>query len=285
MVKLIFTFTLNVCLVFSGESQKVLTINEPLGKIHSMKSDIDFSFGRILLERGQEDFAVTGFLMYDASIVAGKIQYSTYGSMGILEVNTDTEIDWPFGNDWDSDSANQCELYLSPKIAQKITFYVGLGEAEINLNGIQYNHFSLDCGLGEASINFGEKQNTIKCEKLYIDVGIGSVEVVNLLNSNTTEMNFECGLGELDLDFSGVLSENVTVEASIGLGSIDVLLPRGINVIVDSDKSFLSSLDLKDFKKLDNGEYQSDVYDPEKPTLHFDISIGAGSAEFQWKDK
>ena len=285
MVKLIFKFTLYFCLVFSGENQKVLTINEPLGKIYSMKSDIDFSFGRIILERGQEEMAVTGFLMYDTSIVAGKIQYITYGSMGILEVSTETEIDWPFGNDWNSDNVNQCELYLSPKIAQKITFDMGLGEAEIDLNGIQYNHFTLDCGLGEASINFGEKQNAIKCENLNIDVGLGSVEIINLLNTNATEINFECGLGELDLEFSGALTDDVTVEASIGLGSIDILLPRGINVTIGCDKSFLSSLDLKDFEKLEDGEYQSDDYDPKKPTLHFNIFIGAGSAEFRWKNK
>ncbi len=284
MVKYFIIILVFFAVICGGEKRQVITINEELGNIQSMKSTIDFNLGKILLEKGQDNMAVTGFLMYNADIMDGELKYSSFGSMGILELTTETELDLDFGNDWDSENANQCELYLTPKLPQKIVFDLGLGEAEIDLDEIQYNHFTLDCGLGEASINFGRKRNPLDCKTLDVNVGLGSVEINNLLNSNGTAMNFECGLGELDLDFTGEITKDVNVGASVGLGSIDILIPKGTNVTINCDKSFLSSLDVKNFDKVEDGEYKSEEFDDEKPILHFDISLGAGSAEFRWID-
>ncbi|NOZ07619.1 MAG: hypothetical protein GXO91_01925, partial [FCB group bacterium] len=43
-----------VAMIWSMSNEKILTLNEPVGNIESMKVNVDFGMGNLILEKGQK---------------------------------------------------------------------------------------------------------------------------------------------------------------------------------------------------------------------------------------
>ncbi len=271
-----------VVIGLSMSNEKILTLNEPLGDIQSMKVTIDFGMGDLLLEKGNDDLAITGYLKYNQKYTDAQLEYNEYGQTGILDAKTDFEFEWSDHENGRGEKSNECELYVTPQCPLQMSVDVDLGESHLNLDGLKISKFIMDSSLGDMSVNFGEHYNQIKCEKVDIDNGLGSINIINLANINTTNMDFECGLGSMDLGFGGNLQHDINVDISIGLGSMDIRIPQGTNVVVEYDGSFLSSVDLDDFEKISDDEYRSANFKKGENTIYFSVSIGAGSLNLIW---
>ncbi|MBC8479054.1 MAG: hypothetical protein H8D46_01215 [FCB group bacterium] len=282
MKKLLF-FVL-ITFVSAQSNEKILTLNEPLEGITSMKVNVDFGMGEFLLEKGQEKFAVTGYLQYNRKYTDSVFEYAHYGSTGILDIETDFDLSWSDSGKKNDDKSNSCEVYLSPEVPIKMSIDFGFGDGNFNLNDLQVSEFLMDCGLGEATVDFGENKNPAACKRVDIDNGLGSVNVSHLANANTQKMEFECGLGSMGLDFAGEINMDIDVDISVGMGSISILVPRNTNVIFEYDGSFLSSIDLDDFDEIEDQEFRSEVYTEGNPTIFFSVSVGAGSVRLSWID-
>lgn len=279
IVILFFVFALSM------SNEKILTLNEPLGNIKLMKVNVDFGMGNLILEKGQQDIAITGYLKYNRRYTDAQLEYNEYGSTGILDVKTDFEFEWSNNDNGNkAEKSNDCELYLTQECPLTMMVDVGMGESHLNLEGLKISKFIMDSSLGDVSVDFGKQYNEIECEKVDIDNGLGSINIKNLANLNTDKMDFECGLGSMDLGFGGALKRDISVDISIGLGSMDIRVPRGTNVIFEYDGSFLSSVDIDNFNEISEKEYRSDDFVDGQPTISFSVSIGAGSLNLIWTE-
>jgi len=282
MKKVIFIAML-ICLIFPSNKEKILTLNEPLYNIKSMKVNIDYSLGNLVIEAGQPDMAVTGYLKYFYQNIDGLLEYEKFGSTGILRLETEVDIDWDinYKNYGKNKVYNESELYLSPKIPLKMNVDVGMGKSTLSLQQLKIENFVLDCGMCETKVDFGEIYNPVDCMKIDVDAGLGSATLKNLLNSNSDQMEFECGLGTMNLEFGGQLKHDVEVDISVGLGAVNIEIPKGTNVIFKYDGSFLSSVDLDDFSN-HGDEYRSRVINDANFTIYITGSNGAGSLKIKW---
>jgi len=277
---LIIALTFSV--LFSQSTEKIYTLNEPVGDINSIKVNIDFGMGSINLERGQSDLAVTGYLKFNRKYTDALFEYEEFGATGVLDVETDFDLDWSDKGKKDDDKSNESEIYLTPDIPLKMSIDVGFGEGNFNFDELQISELVMDCGLGESNVVFGQLKNKIACKRVDIDNGLGSISISKLANANTGEMEFECGLGSMILDFSGEIDQDIEVDLAVGMGTINIYVPDKTNVIFEYDGTFLSSIDLDSFKKLNDKEYQSEEFTPDQPTITFSATIGAGSVTLNW---
>ncbi len=267
----------------SSSSMTIITLNEELSDVKSMKFTADFSLGDLVIERGHEDMAVTGYLKYNENHIDGSLDYKEYGSTGILKLNTDVEVDfnWDFEKNKRNTMYNESEIYLTTRIPISMNLDMSMGNSDLKLERLKISDFSLDVGMGEVTIDFGERMNPVNCRKVDIDAGMGSATVKNLLNANTDQMEFGCGLGSMNLEFSGLLEYDVDVDISIGMGSVKIQIPAGYNVIFEYDGSFLSNIDMDGFSQKGD-EYRSRDFNPNAPVIRISGSIGAGNLEISW---
>ena len=275
-----------ICIISLGISnshENIITLNELLNDTQSLKVNISYSLGDLILEHGQNNMAVTGYLKYNSKNFEGKLEYDQFGSHGILNLETDMDInfDWEFNDNTKNLIYNEAELYISPVIPISLNLGVGMGNSLISLDKIKVEEFNLDCGLCETQIDIGEHRNPIDCSSLDVDAGLGTVKIKNLINLNTTDMDFDCGLGTMELDFTGVLLNEIYVDLSVGLGSVDLIFQTGTNVIFKYDGSFLSNVDLSDFR-YSGDEYYSIPFIEDNPSIVITGSIGAGTLDIHW---
>ena len=78
------------------------------------------------------------------------------------------------------------------------------------------------------------------------------------------------------------IKKNIEYDISVGMGSVDILIPKGVNAIFETNQSLLSSLDIEDMVLIKDDIYRNKDYDESQPTLNFQCSIGLGSIFLKW---
>lgn len=274
-----------ISLGISNSNDKIITLNEPIHDTQSLKVNISYSLGDFVLEHGQDNMAVTGFLKYNSNNFDGELEYDRFGSHSILnlETNMDIDFDWEFNENKKDPIYNEAELYISPLIPVSLDLDVGMGNSIISLDKIDIGEFFLECGLCDAQIDIGKNRNPIECRKLDVDAGLGTIKIDNLLNANANDMDFNCGLGTMELDFTGEVLQDINVDIMVGLGSVAVIFQTGTNVIFNYDSSFLSNVELSEFNHRDDA-YYSIPFVENSPSITITGSIGAGTLDIKWID-
>ena len=77
------------------------------------------------------------------------------------------------------------------------------GEFDLELGGLKLENFEFNNWAGEAKINFNEP-NKIEMETLDINFKVGELRIWNLGNARFNEADINSGIGELEIDFSGI---------------------------------------------------------------------------------
>ncbi|QCR21263.1 toast rack family protein [Pontibacter sp. SGAir0037] len=142
-------------------------------------------------------------------------------------------------------------------------------DVSINKNVPLSLHIAL--GAGDATIDL--RNSSLR--KLQMETGAGSCNV-NLQGSKAEQIEINTGVGELDLDLSGNWNHNLAVEINGGIGSMNVKVPKGTGVSVQT--SVLGSKSLNGFKK-SGGVHKNSAYGKTKNTITIQISGGLGSID------
>ena len=158
----------------------------------------------------------------------------------------------------------------------------GMGEANLDLSGIQIMSLNIECGMGSVELEINT-QNNIQCEIVDIQTGMGEFTGRGLSNLNAEIVNIEVGMGAAELDFSDAINGDMEIELEVGLGSIELILPNNVNISAKVHDHFLSSIELESLVKKRN-KYVSEHWDNSKPTVTLDMSVGLGSIELDIAD-
>jgi hypothetical protein len=111
---------------------------------------------------------------------------------------------------------------------------------------MKLSRLDFESGVGSAKVSAYEP-NAIPCESIRLKNGVGSLEAVGLANLNFKSLEFEGGVGGANLDFTGEWRQNADIRIQVGVGGVNVRLPREIGVRVEAEKHFLSGLQLEGF--------------------------------------
>ncbi len=166
------------------------------------------------------------------------------------------------------------ELPFDPET--EIDAEIKAGEVEFQLGGLAVTDFRLRCLAGETTVEF-DSPNRALLRDFDVNISIGETNLVKLGNGRIEDAVINSGIGELDVDFSGVSCDNLHARIDLDVGETDIKVPSEIGVKVHVSRfMFFSNMDCpRSFNKRGRN-YYSPNYDSSDERLTLDISAGIG---------
>lgn len=142
------------------------------------------------------------------------------------------------------------DLRLGRTVPTHLVLAFGAVRADMDLGGIPLRSLDVSTGASESILRVS-RRNPEPMEAAVIKVGAASFEARELGRLRAREVRVEAGVGEVRLDFEGLEEMETSVRASIGLGALEVRVPRGVGVHL-TRSGFLSSLNAPDLERQGN---------------------------------
>jgi len=249
-------------------------------KEKELSAIIDVSFGSIFLEHGGKNKIVV--LDYeDDSEDKDRLQvnYDINGDEGVLRIRL-KKSSHVWGDDGSDDGhRRKLTVRLTDQIPMSLDIELGAGRGDIDLSDLQVRDLKISTGASSVDVRC-DKPNEISAENVGIESGVSKFTATNLCNTNFKRLKFSGGVGAYRLDFGGDLHHDATAKIEVGLGSVNVSVPRQFATRLLYDASFFSSFDLDDdFSKTKNGVYETDDYKDTGNRLTIQIESGLGSVK------
>jgi hypothetical protein len=178
----------------------------------------------------------------------------------------------------DDDSDNEWTIQLSKKHTSSLELEIGACEARMDLGGIPLSELVMDIGAAELELDFSEP-NPVPMKELSVDCGASSMEITGLVNANARFMSFDIGAGSCEIDLRGEIKGEVEIEVSVGVGSMDIILPQDVAVMVDGDEDWLSTLDFSglDLEETRRGTWETDGFSKATNRVIINADVAMGS--------
>lgn len=182
---------------------------------------------------------------------------------------------------------NIWRVILTEDIPYNLNLSYGIGEAFIDLAGLSVSNLKVKTG--SANVNIGyltSMPNGITMDAMDIKVDLGNVNVRQIYLSNVRNISAEVGFGNMLLDLAEPMDEPCYVRASVGAGTLEILIPKGkIPVVIRVKKSMLCDVKLtKSFKEIEENVFANMEFDPSDPNLlEFDVDVSFGTIIFKEK--
>ena len=244
--------------------------SQPLGNEKSLDSNIRFDIGSLEIKGGAKSGPLYSmYLEYDKASYTPDVNYSPEFGAGRLSLNLET---MHRGGIHRHEHGNTLRLAFNNSVPLNLDLNTGVGDARLSLSGMKIARIRFESGVGGGRMSVYEP-NSIPCESILIKNGVGRIEAVGLGNLNFRELEFEGGIGGANLDFTGEWKQNADVRIQVGLGGVNLVMPRDIGVRLDAEKHFLNGVQLERFQQRDT-YYYSDNY--EKATIKVSVRVVAG---------
>ena len=171
---------------------------------------------------------------------------------------------------------------VSPRVDLALDLGLGAVDADLELGGLRISDINLQTGASQATVRFS-RPNAVRCGRATFSAGAAEVEIIGLGNSRCEEIEFEGGVGQVLLDFSGAQSTSARVRVKMAVGGITLRLPRKAGVRITMDK-FLSSFEPAGLVRRDRA-FVSTNYERAERRLDLDLTTAVGGVEVEWVDE
>lgn len=244
---------------------------------------ISFGLGELTIGSSNKKNTIEGSITYDSRRIIPIVKMETVSSSGVLMIKTKKHHDKHSWGHKLRDFDNEMEFYFPPQIKTDLFLDFGVGDAEIDLTDISITKLNINCGLSDVDIEIN-KRNNVVCESVSIENGLGDLSVFGLGNLAAKKIDINIGLGSADIDFSGDRIYDTDINVDVGLGSLDMILPKKANIKIYVDSSFLSSVDIYGLKQKKNKLWVSPNWESSYPTITMDVNVGIGSVDIVIED-
>lgn len=254
--------------------------SQPLGNEKSLNSNIRFDIGSLEITGGKKMPSLYSLdLDYDKASYEPRIHYSAAlnGDEGRFSFSLQGTHMRGLRR---QRSNNRLRLAFNDSIPLKLSIDTGVGDARLSLGGLKISRLHLASGVGGAKMSIYEP-NTVPCERIDLKSGVGRIEAIGLGNLNFRDLEFEGGVGAASLDFTGEWKRDADIRVQVGVGGVDIRMPREIGVRVDAERHFLSGLHLEGFSQRDSFHY-SENYDHAKIKVTVRVATGVGGLRISW---
>jgi hypothetical protein len=237
----------------------------------------DFEAGQLWLRSGDIPDAANIEITYTPRWVSYDIDYSKRGNTGHLVLGSELRRKRSF-----DDVENEWQVTLSDRLPVSLDLDIGACEADLDFGGLPLEGLDLDVGASSSRVEFS-KPNPVRLKEIRIETGASSLELYDLGNANFEYLTLDCGATSCDMDFRGEFSGESKVELDVGVASVDIYVPQGIGVRVETDDDgWFSSVDFQDLRleRVRKDTYESSNYARADSRLIFRVSVGMGSVDF-----
>jgi len=224
--------------------------------------DITFGAGTLYLTPGNGGL-VEGTVVYNIPQFKPEIT-NTKNSVEIKQGEFNDFVKYnDIKNDWDLTVGN------SP-IDLSIT--AGGYQGRYELGGLALTGLSVKDGASDVELSFSEP-NKAEMSVMRYETGASSVTLTGLANANFSTLIFTAGAGNYELDFSGELMDDATVNIEAGAGDVQLIIPKGMNARITIDGALLNVNHSSSWNKT-GGSY---VQYGDGPRLTIIVKMAAGN--------
>lgn len=249
--------------------------SEPVQGEKTLEAYVKLNVGTMQIEPGTTSNAYELDVEYNERAFRPRLDFDRSGERATLRFELKGE-----GKSVRRVGKSRLNLRLNPDISLRLEAETGVGESQIDLSGMKVESLLLESGVGETRLSM-LSPNKVNCEEVELRCGVGALEVTGLGNFSFKDFRFKGGVGGSKLDFSGDWREVGDVDISVGVGGVEILLPRDIGAEIRMSRSFLTGVDIDGFRK-EGDKYVSENIDRAKKIVRFRISAGVGGIEIRW---
>jgi hypothetical protein len=239
---------------------------------------ISYGLGELTIGSSNKKNTIEGSITYDSRRIKPIVEIESVSSSGVLMIKTKKDHAKDLCGHKLRSIDNEMEFYFPPQIKTDLFLDFGVGDAEIDLTNISITKLNINCGLSDVELEINKRNNVI-CESVSIENGLGDLSVFGLGNLAAKKIDINIGLGSADINFSGDRIYDTDINVDVGLGSIDMVLPKKANIEIYVDSSFLSSVDIYGLKQKKNKLWVSPNWESNYPTISMDLNVGIGSVD------
>lgn len=254
---------------------------------------IESSFGSVNIAKGNKDKVVAVSYKKKERSDDAKLDLNYYVNRGIGDLKLEMHPEGSESRSEDGESGlhinaninfktDEWYIELAEGLPLSIDADLGAGKSDFDLTGLIVNDLSISTGASSSRLSFNEK-NTGEIKTLRIESGVSKFVANNLNNANFNKLEFDGGVGSYILDFGGELKRSVKVDINVGLGSLNVIVPKNIGLRIKYEDSWLSnfSLDDEEFIRKRKGIYESQNYADAEGKMDVYIESGLGSVKIK----
>ena len=238
------------------------SITVPVPRSDETRLTISFGAGVLKLSPGAENL-VEGTAVYNVPQLKPEIIRED-GSLEIKQDDFKNIINF-------KDVKNKWDLKLG-NTPIDLNINAGAYSGNYELGGLSLTSLTVKDGASSVELSFSEP-NLTKMSVLRYETGASNVTLSGLANANFSTLIFSGGAGDYQLDFSGKLMNDGTVNIEAGAGDVQLIIPKGVNTKVTVD-SALVSINLSS-----NWSQYGDTYvqTGEGPALTIIVKMAAGN--------
>jgi len=226
---------------------------------------IKFGAGKLDLAPGAVDKLAAGTATYNIPDLKPQIQQN--GSD--IQI---TQGDYQFKNVVTlGNMKNNWDLKLGG-IPMALTVEAGAYDGTMEFGGLSLKSLTIKDGAANAEVSFSAP-NAIEMSVLHYETGASDVTLKGLANANFNNMIFKAGAGNYELDFSGGLKQDASIDITCGLSDVSLRIPKSVHAVVTVEGG------LNNVSTSSNWSKNGNVYTQggDGPTLTFTIEMGAGN--------
>jgi hypothetical protein len=258
--------------LLAQQDWRSVTQSRQVGDEELLNVAVQYGAGRLVLGRGSEGMLYKAMLGYDGQAFQPELTYRD----GSLRVGMD-DVRMRGRNV----RLGELRLELGPTVPIDLRLEFGAARADVDLTGLRIRRLRLATGASETRLHVGAP-NAEVCEVVDLDVGAAKFDAIGLGNLNAQRLDFNGGIGDVTLDFTGEWESDMAATVRMGLGSLTLRVPRGLGLQVKKG-GLLVGFDSQGLIKRGDVFY-SENWDDAARKLTVDIEAAFGSIRVQWVD-
>ena len=258
-----------------GQTWKTSTAARQVTDEDGLRVRVEYGAGVLAIRSGGAGTLYRALFRLDRDLAEPRIEYER----GRLEVGLSPVESRGIDLD-DRSSGASLELALAPGLPLDLDMSFGAGRADLDLTGLSVRGLVVNTGASESVIR-AEEVNAEPMETAEINVGAADLRVRGVGNLNVERLVVKSGLGSVLLRLDGEWPRDAAVHVEMGLGALEIQLPRSLGVRLRRPGSILAAIDTEGLEK--RGDvHQSANWDRAERRVEIEIRAVLGSVDLEW---
>ncbi len=177
------------------------------------------------------------------------------------------------------------KVYLSKLKPMDLDLNYAVGDTYIDLSDLPIERLKMRTGTANVRINYKNgMENRLVMDTFLIKVDMGTLEAKNLHLSNAKNIIANVGFGKVKMDFEDAEVLNTEVQATVGAGSLEIMLPdKNIPVKININDSPLCRVKIPNgFIQTSNHVFVTEGYENTQINyINFSVDVAVGNIVFK----
>lgn len=213
--------------------------------------------------------------------IRDQVLYTNLVHRNVESENLGKSLSYKLFSSSNDDFDHKWSVGLNSNFLYDLHFYFGIGTADIDLSNLPVSNCIINSTSADVKVDYSKNSaNSVKMDTIMVTINMGNLEASNLNLTNAKEMIFEANYGTLNLSFSGKMPEACNIQAMVGAGKVNLVLPDDSQPYIVKIKStpMCRTYIPKHLKDIGNKTYVSRTYKENSANLMtFDIDVSVGS--------